>query len=318
MGQLARQAARTPPCEENSPSEYIDRSLTILGRTFEMHDQRMVSEVHAQRDIITTQFLRLGGRFPEMENKINGRFAELEQKMDRRFEEVDGRFDKLENNMNLRFKEVDERFDKLERNIDRRFKEVDDKMRQRFDHAQKASRNFLRTRGWEDIYPVGSIDAQGGIHTPQNFPRTVRSFWRLRNPSNRNRLTDLLRFYQTQGYQEWGQDTDDDPDDSSETTLSRSWKKSPSPTLEDAVHSNPHIAHRALGAHLGLSYDEIQKFMDRAQELGQAQASGRNVKRSYYEPLANERNRRPPFKFEASPTEVTSPSDPLPSQERTS
>ena len=72
--------------------------------------------------------------------------------------------------MDRRFKEVDEQF-----------KGVDKKMRKRFNHAQKASRNFLRTRGWEEIYPMGSFDAQGGIHIPDRFPRTVKRFWKLKD-----------------------------------------------------------------------------------------------------------------------------------------
>ncbi|KAL9591802.1 MAG: hypothetical protein Q9179_007356 [Wetmoreana sp. 5 TL-2023] len=309
MGQLARETARTPPSEEDPPLEYIDRSLTVLGRTLQMQDQRIEKEFLAQRQFIAGEFRR-----------VDERFLKAEQKIEQRFKEADEQFTKLERAIGRRFEEsersINRRFEESERRIDQRFEEADRKMRQRFNHAQRASRNFLRTRGWEEIYPVGSFDAQGGLHTPQYFPRTVRSFWRLRNPSQREKLVFLVRFYQIQGYEEWGQDTDSDLDDSSETTSSRSWKKTPSPTLEDAVHSNPHIAHRALAAHLGLVYDEIQKFMDRAQEMGQARA-GERKKRSHDKPVSHERIRRP-FKFEASPTEVTSPSDPLPFQERMS
>ncbi len=87
-------------------------------------------------------------------------------------------------------------------------------------------------------------------------------------------LVYFVRFYQIQGYTEWGRDTDEwgrnthsDESDSSNTS-SRSPRRSK--TLEDAVHTHPLIAHRALAAHLGLSYDEIQRFMERAQEMGRA------------------------------------------------
>lgn len=129
---LARDTARTPLSEEDPPFKYIDRSLTILGRTFDMHGERMRQEFLGQRDFITTQF------------------QEVEKKMDRRFKEVDERFKEVDK----RFKEVDERLEKLDKKmdgrfkeVDRRFEELDKKMRQRLDHIQKASRNFLRTRG---------------------------------------------------------------------------------------------------------------------------------------------------------------------------
>ncbi|MCJ1396624.1 hypothetical protein MMC18_009515 [Xylographa bjoerkii] len=229
---------------------------------------------------------------------------------------------------------MDRRFEE----VDKKFEEVDKKMRQRFDHIQKASRNFLRTRGWEEIYPVGSFDSQGGIHTPEYFPRTVKRFWKLKSPSQSkqseddmreilrltrsivHRLIYLIRFYNIQGYEEWGMDTEShegcsDSDESSEGSSKSS--RLPVP-VEVAVRSNPEIAHRALAAQFGLVYDEIEKFMERAQGFGQAQAKEGN-KRRQDEQTSEDRKRRA---FKRSPedegTEVTSPVDLLSSQERTS
>jgi len=100
--QLAWDAARTPPSDEDPPLVYIDRSLTILGRTLDTHNQRMRQEFLGQRDFISYQF----------------------PKVDRRFEEVENKMDK--------------------------------RMRAQLDQMQKISRNFLRTKEWEEIYPVGS------------------------------------------------------------------------------------------------------------------------------------------------------------------
>ena len=172
LGQLARDTARTPPSEEDPPFKYVDRSLTILGRTFDMHGERMRQEFLGQRDFIATQF-------KEVETKIATQFKEVETKMDGRFKEVDERLEKLDKKIDGRLKEVDGRF----KEVDGRFEELDKKMRQRLDHIQKASRNFLRTRGWEEIYLVGTFDAQGGIHTPEYFPSTVKRFWGLKDSS---------------------------------------------------------------------------------------------------------------------------------------
>lgn len=106
MGQLAQDAARTPPSEDDPPLEYVDQSLTILGRTFDTHNQRIRQEFLGQRDFIASQFR-------EVEKKTNERLGEMEKKMDGRFKEVDGRFEE----MNKLFQKIDRRFDRLESEI---------------------------------------------------------------------------------------------------------------------------------------------------------------------------------------------------------
>ena len=326
MGKLARDASRTPPSEEDSPFGYVDQSLTILGRTFDSHDQRMRQEFLGQRDFIATQF-------KEVEKKMDGRFKEMDgrfKEMDGRFKEMDGRFEEVDERFNKMEKKIDERFKKMEKTMDGRFEEFDTKMRGRFLHMQNASRNFLRTRGWEEIYPVGTLDARGGIHTPEHFPRTVRRFWSLKDssqskhPENKmtilrltlqtvDRLIQLIRFYNIQGYEEWGTDADSfEGESDSDESAERSSKSSGIPvTLEVAVRSNPEIAHRALAAALGLAYDGIQKFMERAQELSQARAKERR-KRRHEEELSEERKRRGLKRsVEEEGTEITSPTEPL-------
>ncbi len=169
--QLAQASARTPPSEEDSPFEYVDRSLTILGRISDVHGERMREEFLSQRKFIAHQI-------KDVEVKVDGRFNEVkEQSQD------------AEENMRTQFKEVEKQFENAEEKMDGRFKDVykkidgvDKKMRDYLNHMQKASRNFLRIRGWEEIYPVGSLDPHGGIQTPDYFPRNIRHFWRLKDP----------------------------------------------------------------------------------------------------------------------------------------
>lgn len=306
MGQLAKESSRTPPSEGNSPFEYIDRSLTILGRTSDVHSERMREEFLSQREFIAHQI-------KEVEIKVDGRFNEVEK-----------RSEDTEEKMRARFNKVDKKIDGM-----------DNKMRDYLNHMQKASRNFLRTRGWEEIYPMGSLAPHGGIQTPDYFPRNVRHFWRLKDATQSkssvtnvaeilrliretvDRLVYLIRFYKIQGYEEWGRDADSlegysDSDDSSEGTSESS--RLPMPiSLEEAVRSNPEIAHRALGAQLGLAYDEIQRFMERAKELSQGQVIGN--KRGRDDQASEERKKRG---FNLSDlTEVTSPTEPRSSQGRT-
>ena len=106
---------------------------------------------------------------------------------------------------------------------------------------------------------------------------------------------------------------DSDSDESDENSS----KSSRLPiSLKMAVRSNSEIAHRALAAELGLAYDEIQKFMERAQELSQSQAKKHN-KRRQNEQTPEETKRRS-FKrsLEEEGTEVTSPTEPFSSQGR--
>jgi len=313
--QLAQATARTPPSEEDPPFEYVDRSLTILGRTSDIHSERMRQEFLSQREFIATQI-------KEVENKMDGRFKDVENKMDGRFKEV-------ENKMDGRFKEMDKKIDRVNENVEG----VDKRMRDYLNLIQNASRNILRTRGWEAISHVGSLDPHGGIHIPEYFPRTIRHFWRLKAPTQSkllapnftdilvfmietvDRLIYLIRFYKIQGYEEWGRDTDSlegysDSDDSSGDSSQSS--RLPIP-LEMAVRSNPEIAHRALGAQLGLAYDDIQRFMERAKELSQAQVI-RN-KRGQDERASEDRKRRT-FQMPSEGTEVTSPTEPRSSQGR--
>ena len=96
-----------------------------------------------------------------------------------------------------------------------------------------------------------------------------------------DRLTYLLRFYKIYGYEEWGMDADSfEGDSDSDESAEKSSKSSGFPiTLEVAVRSNPEIAHRALAASLGLSYDGIQRFMERAQGLSQTRAKERRKRK---------------------------------------
>lgn len=89
-----------------------------------------------------------------------------------------------------------------------------------------------------------------------------------------HKLIYLIRFYNVQGYEEWGADAESHEwgdTDSDDDTMSSKSSKLPVP-VESAVRSHPEFAHRALAAQLGLAYDEIEKFMERAQAMREAQS----------------------------------------------
>jgi len=128
-------------------------------------------------------------------------------------------------------------------------------------------------------------------------------------------LIYLARFYKLQGYDEWGKDTDSLEGGSDTESLSEDSSGSsgiPIP-LEVAVRSHPETAHRALAAHLGLSYDGIQNFMERAQKHGQTQWMTLG-KRGQGGQIPGENKKRNVEKSDGEGTEVTSPTEPLSSQ----
>ena len=184
----------------------------------------------------------------------------------------------------------------------------------------------------------GDIHPLRWICQPRYFPRTVKRFWKLKAPPRRkqtewhykqgvlwlirytgHRLTYLLQFYQVQGYEEWGKDDDSygEDSDSDESVVKIPFGFRIPITLELAVRSNPEIAHRALAAQLGLAYDEIEKFMLRAQMLAGAEGDERHKRQVEDQTSQDRRQRRFQRVSDGGATEVTSPTEPLSSQGKT-
>ena len=77
--------------------------------------------------------------------------------------------------------------------------------------------------------------------------------------------------------------------------------------LETAIRQNPSIAHRALASALGLSYDGIEAFMRRAQELRERRKTTSEKRKQCedtYVPSKKTKGRSPSFE---TLTNVTSP-----------
>lgn len=167
MGQLARKASRTPPIHDDPPFHYVDKSLAILGRTFDTHEVRLEQEFLSQRKFIASQF-------GEITKSVEGLF----QSTHRLIEQVGGRVQELEKSMGIQSREIDQK-------IEQRSQTTDALLRTRLYQLENTSRNFLRTRGWEQIAPVGVLSPSGELSIPHGLPRTVQQFWNLRKPDNR-------------------------------------------------------------------------------------------------------------------------------------
>ena len=157
MGQLARDAARTPPSEDEPPLEYVDQSLTILGRTFEIYDQKIRQEFLGQRDFIASQFR-------EVDKMMDGRFKEFEKKMDGRFKEVDERFKEAEKKMDERFREVNERFQNIDRRLDMQESDIRN-IKAQLDNAEAITRNGRLRRMHQSINLIKVLKPGRDHHT---------------------------------------------------------------------------------------------------------------------------------------------------------
>ncbi|KAL8855364.1 MAG: hypothetical protein Q9178_007996 [Gyalolechia marmorata] len=310
MGKLARNTCRTPPLQDDPPFQYIDKSLAIIGRTFESHNVRLEQEFVGQRLFLATQF-----------ESVNERFRKLENSTRTQFENVDGRIQKLEESTTTQFEKIHKQFGEIHKQfeeVNKRVDNVDERVTARLRQIENASRNFLRTRGWEQIAPVGILTPSGELSIPIGFPRTVREFWDLKEPGNRPRLVRLSRFYGLRWNTEWSADeeSNDGYDDNTEDDTAKSGNSQdassttsdgPMP-LEDAVQQHPRIAHRALASSLGLSYDGIEAFMRRAREMreGKIKASAKRKQQEDSSDKSNKRKTRAPLLEDL--TNVTSPS----------
>ncbi|KAL8896777.1 MAG: hypothetical protein Q9207_007540 [Kuettlingeria erythrocarpa] len=176
MGLLAQNTARTPPSEDDPPLEYVDRSLTILGRTFDASNERMRQEFLSQREFIASQFREVDKRFQEVEKKMDGRFQEMEKKMDGRFQEMekkmDGRFQEMEKKMDGRFQEMekktDGRFQEVEKKIDKQGSEIRD-VKVQLDNAAAVTRNGRLRRMHQPINLIKVLKPTGD---PRKFDWT--------------------------------------------------------------------------------------------------------------------------------------------------
>ena len=128
MRQLIKKFFRTSSSEENSSFEYIDRSLTILRRTSDVHSERMREEFLSQRKFIAHQI------------------KEIKIKVDERFNEMKKRFENAKKKTRARFKETNKMMNERFKRTDKKIEEMNKKMKEYFNYIHNASRNILRIR----------------------------------------------------------------------------------------------------------------------------------------------------------------------------
>lgn len=75
---------------------------------------------------------------------------------------------------------------------------------------QMEGRSFNRSRilPRHTLSSIGIFRSDIGFTLPEYFPPTINDFWKLQFPPQEEKLIYLLRFYQIQGYDQWGQIVD--------------------------------------------------------------------------------------------------------------
>ncbi|KAL8863795.1 MAG: hypothetical protein Q9198_010330, partial [Flavoplaca austrocitrina] len=132
---------------------------------------------------------------------------------------------------------ADEKLNRLHGYTEERLKALEEKVQRHLDDSRALTRNALCTQGWQEIEPLSaSIYSRSSKVLPQSFPENVRRFWRLKDRSNSDALTELLQHYGIQGYQYW----DQEEKLVAPVSLARLTPKTDlPPMLRKAVHAHP-------------------------------------------------------------------------------
>ncbi|MCJ1357142.1 MAG: hypothetical protein MMC33_007138 [Icmadophila ericetorum] len=249
--ELAKKTGLSPPPDTRG-FMHVDLSLRVLAKNQEnlVTKDHLAGEFARQTKYIDSKFTAADARFTALEERINGKFKDINVK----FDKVDGRLDNIE-----------ERLDRF----DHRFTQVDNTLaefRTRFSQIDGQNQNGKCRRGVDAIYPIATFDGANGIHNPEYFPRTVKEFWKLQRPKNHAKLVYLTKFYEIRTYDQWDDSGDSSDDMDSDDESTRIYCPRPRPTVEAAVMSHPEEALRAVASKLGLKFDKIQAFFEKAEE----------------------------------------------------
>ncbi|KAI9848392.1 MAG: hypothetical protein M1837_000186 [Sclerophora amabilis] len=257
-------------------------------------------------DEMTSLDRKVENRLNLFDHKIRGEFQQQKLFMQEQWKEVHHEMTSLDrkvgNRLNLFDDQTRGEFQQQNLYMQERWKEMRDEMtsfrlevssgvNKQHEQIQRELRNGLRCRGWENIERVFRI-REGKYEHPIYFPKTVRDFWLLQSPSR----IYLATFYGLQVQDDtpgsWAKSPS--PDRSSRKsskelhsegqskgrpTSKEGMTQSSSPSnsekgdnpLITAIRADPTIAHRSLANFVGLKYDEVRKFMRRAERYDRSQ-----------------------------------------------
>ncbi|EEP83014.1 predicted protein [Uncinocarpus reesii 1704] len=155
---------------------------------------------------------------------------------------VEHQFKMQRDYMDGRFGEMDARLDGIDATVEQ---------------LRAMMANGKADRAVKILLPVGAYQTDGRYATPDNFPRTVADFWKLKNDPKAAQLVSLCQFYNVKREELIDPDVEDSSTEEGVPYASLS--------LKQLVRRFPIMAHMALADRIGLKYSKVSAFM---QKLG--------------------------------------------------
>ncbi|EAS31857.3 uncharacterized protein CIMG_07336 [Coccidioides immitis RS] len=212
---------------------------------------------------MSDQLTTLYGKFESIYRWLEG--------IDDRFEAVGGRFGAVDGQLDT----ISGRLDDLGHELKCQREYMDDQFGSVYASARQLRAMMINqngTRGGKVLEPVG-VYRNGAYCIPDNFPKTVSEFWKLRKHSKCNRfslsgspilrmpqLTSLSLFYNVTREELIEPDIDDSDDEGQEVPYA-------SVSLQQLIEKFPEMAHMALADRFGLQYGKISAFMQRLENF---------------------------------------------------
>ncbi|KMU76725.1 hypothetical protein CISG_05868 [Coccidioides immitis RMSCC 3703] len=198
-----------------------------------------------QRDYIDSRLKEVNDQLKEIDHKFEDVYKRLEA--------VDGRLGHLEHELKRQREHTDSQFNAIEGSMDQ---------------SRAMTLNSKVDRGIKILQPVAAY-RNGAYCLPDNFPKTVAEFWKLRKHTKLPQLTSLSLFYNVTREELIEPDIDDSDGEEQQVPYA-------SVSLPRLIEKFPEMAHMALADRFGLKYGKISAFMQRLEDFRQT-ATGKRA-----------------------------------------
>ncbi|EER23772.1 hypothetical protein CPC735_051420 [Coccidioides posadasii C735 delta SOWgp] len=257
---------------DGTTQDYVDQGFAIIINASEYH-KKLQEKAVRQEFILQRDYM--DKRFETVEERIEMVDRGLQSHMDDQYRGVNRRFEKVEKKLESMEQKMDKKLESMEQRMDKKFGGMEQRMDKKFGELEAAIHDFRAMavngnadRGIKTLQPVGVYHPNRGYFVPENFPRTVGEFWKLKRTSKLPQLISLCLFYGITREELTGLDMDEDTKETEAYT---------SLTLKQLIEKYPDLAHMALADRFGLKYAVVAEFMKRLEEFRDQSTGKRSV-----------------------------------------
>ncbi|KMU74222.1 hypothetical protein CISG_04572 [Coccidioides immitis RMSCC 3703] len=257
---------------DGTTQDYVDQGFAIIINASEYH-RKLQEKAVRQEFILQRDYM--DRRFETVEERIEMVDRGLQSHMDDQYRGVNRRFEKVEKKLESMEQRMDKKLESMEQRMDKKFGGMEQRMDKKFGELEAAIHDFRAMavngnadRGIKTLQPVGVYHPNRGYFVPENFPRTVGEFWKLKRTSKLPQLISLCLFYGITREELTGLDMDEDTKETEAYT---------SLTLKQLIEKYPDLAHMALADRFGLKYAVVAEFMKRLEEFRDQSTGKRSV-----------------------------------------